>query len=1573
MATQQLGKIAVGENSAAGTGLLAQYFSDTSFTNLVLTKTDSTIDFNWHGKTPTSAIRTDYSVRWTGQLSSLYSESYTFHMATEGKARLWVNDQLVIDDWADHDLREVKGSVNLVAGQQYSIRMDFAESINWGVAKLAWSSSSQTKQIVPQSQLYTPPSTSASMIESSAAALSAEPALESIFSPTATPKQAVTDGTGSAGDWELGMEFKAAQAGQIQAIRYYKAAGETGTHIGRIWSSSGKLLGSVTFTNETGSGWQQQQLASPLNIAANTTYIVSVNAKTYYSITENGLATPIKNGDLTASKGVYNADPGSLPTQSWNSSNYFRDVVFSPTVSSPAGAPGSLAFSAPTFSVNEDGTAVAAVTVTRTGGSSGAVGATIALSDGTAKIALKDYNGSPIVVTFADGDTAAKTIKIPITDDSITENSETINLSLGSITGGATLGSQKTAVLTIIDNEALPTLNLGPATLSQNEGNSGTSAYTFTVTLSNRTSRTVTVPYTINNGTATAGSDYVDSDGTLTFSAGQTSKTITVLVNGDTTAEQNETFTVKLGTPSNAVLGTTQQSTGTIVNDDGGTSTQTAGSLAFSTPTFSVNEDGIAVAAVTVTRTGGSRGAVGATITLAAGTATLADYNGSPIVVTFADGDTTAKVVKIPIVNDTIKEGNETINLSLGTPTGGATLGSQKTATLTIVDNDGLPVVSFNSSSGAIAADPAVMSKQEGNSGTTPFTFTVNLSNTSSQTITVPYTINNGTASAGSDYVDSDGVLTFSAGQTSKTITVAVNGDTSVEQNETFTVNLGTPSNATLGTIKQVTATILNDDDAGSPTPSPTPVNLPGLGTQSTPSSKPGLPTGSDVFTPSFTGTVSSQAPVISEWTKTGKAGDTIVLTGWKFSELTGSQAGTDTKFWVYGQTESGDGVLKEAKVVKLDGDVASITLPTGLPSGSEYVVWAQNGSGVSKPITINQTEAWWVGPNAATRGEVTSIFGRNLTQDGGTTTSNVYIEDSAGKGYWAPVVSANPYKIDFKVPTGLANGSYKVWVHNGDGGQYGWSEPVTLTVNDGLKYTGTTFNVKDFGAKGDGVTDDTQAIKNALAAADKVAWSTVYLPTGTYIVKETLSPGSDKVRWLGAGKSSSTIKAANGFASDFLYEGSGLNQITFQDLGIDANAKKVGVSTFFNYKVMQIRNSTDIQYLNVKINAEGGAAPFDWSGNTRIFMKNSDVIGSEGFLGNAKQVFIDGTTFAGTDNRDTLISGFGVKELSITNSVGKNLDTSNPSNNKWVKGRLFIDFGYWGTSQNQYFGNNQTVDLAPTSDTGDADQNSGEQILWEPQESQSLGAVTGATSNSVSFSAPPSVSDSWYLAIIGGKGIGQSRQVKSYNSSTKTYQVEDGWNVTPDSSSVIVASKTASQIVVYGNTLDGASDYKSRVTASSGVQPYLGATDVIVDNNTFHELRTGVSLWSGSPAGGTNGQFSPTYFTQITNNKFVDSLTGVRFYTQYGWKGTKVLGTNFSGNTLQNVDTGLLMVNNPTGSNPFPEINMNVFQDNTFNSVREVLGVTSTQGVKNNLFVDNQFINTSQSSLSGSSNVLVR
>lgn len=133
--------------------------------------------------------------------------------------------------------------------------------------------------------------------------------------------------------YELGMKFRAQRAGNLLGIRFYKSPGEAGTHTGSIWSASGTLLTSVTFVGETTSGWQQQNLPSPLHVLADTTYVVSVNAVSFYPFSAGGLGNSIVNGDLSSvadgNNGVY-AAPGIFPNSSYQSANYFRDVVYKP-------------------------------------------------------------------------------------------------------------------------------------------------------------------------------------------------------------------------------------------------------------------------------------------------------------------------------------------------------------------------------------------------------------------------------------------------------------------------------------------------------------------------------------------------------------------------------------------------------------------------------------------------------------------------------------------------------------------------------------------------------------------------------------------------------------------------------------------------------------------------------------------------------------------------------------------------------------------------------------------------------------------------------------------------------------------------------------------------------------------------------------------------------------------------------------------------------------------------------------------------------------------------------------------
>jgi hypothetical protein len=235
----------------------------------------------------------------------------------------------------------------------------------------------------------------------------------------------------------------------------------------------------------------------------------------------------------------------------------------------PAPVPGSLQLSSATYSAGE-GAGSAAIMVTRTGGSNGAVSGVVSTSNGTA-LSGSDYAAAAATVSFADGDAVTKTVSISILEDALVEGNETVNVTLSGLTGGATLGSPSSAVLTIIDNDPTP----GPA-----------------------------------------------------------------------------------------------------------------GSLQFSSATYSVMETASS-ATIMVTRAGGSTGAVSGMVSTSNGTALAGtDYITTTMTVSFADGDSATKTVSIPILDDVLVEGNETVSLTLSSPIGGATLGSPSSAVLTIVDND---------------------------------------------------------------------------------------------------------------------------------------------------------------------------------------------------------------------------------------------------------------------------------------------------------------------------------------------------------------------------------------------------------------------------------------------------------------------------------------------------------------------------------------------------------------------------------------------------------------------------------------------------------------------------------------------------------------------------------------------------------------------------------------------------------------------------------------------------------------------------------------------------------------------
>jgi hypothetical protein len=315
------------------------------------------------------------------------------------------------------------------------------------------------------------------------------------------------------------------------------------------------------------------------------------------------------------------------------------------------------------------------------------------------------------------------------------------------------------------------------------------------------------VSVTTSNGTAAAGSDYVALAATVvSFAAGETSKTVSVTINGDTTVEPNETLNLVLSAPLNATIvkGT---GIGTITNDDNVVVPPTQRKLSVNDVKVVEGNLGQRSMVFTLTLDGPAVGTESVMVNSANGTATA----GSDFValaatkVTFAPGET-SKQVTVNIPGDTLVELDETLNLVLSAP-----------ANLTIVKGTGVGTITNDDT--VAPPGPRKVSinwshTAEGNTGTRPLSFVISLDGPAVGNEKITVNTVNGTATAGSDFVAmAPTVVSFAAGETSKTIFVTINGDTVVEANEIFTLPLSNAVNVTINAASGVgQGTIANDD-----------------------------------------------------------------------------------------------------------------------------------------------------------------------------------------------------------------------------------------------------------------------------------------------------------------------------------------------------------------------------------------------------------------------------------------------------------------------------------------------------------------------------------------------------------------------------------------------------------------------------------------------------------------------------------------------------------------------------------------------------------------------------------------
>ncbi|MFQ5629655.1 MAG: Calx-beta domain-containing protein [bacterium] len=389
----------------------------------------------------------------------------------------------------------------------------------------------------------------------------------------------------------------------------------------------------------------------------------------------------------------------------------------------------------------------------------------------------QDFSGKSGTLTIPSGLTSG-TISVNLLDDNIDEDSETFTVNLSSPSANAQITDGKGRG-TIQDNDSPPTLSI-----NNTSGDENNSTITFTVSLSTVSGKNITVDYTTNDGSATAGNDYTSKSGTLNISAGNSSGSIMVSLIDDALDESDETFTVDLSNPSNATI-SDAQGRGTIRDDD-------------PRPSLSIDDvtadesDGSMAFTVSLSAVSGKQ--VKADYTTNDGSATAgSDYTSKSGTLTFSPG-TTSQTVTVTINDDSIDEDDETYDVDLSNAQNATISDGQGKGT--IIDND-LPSLAISDASG--------------NESGGPLAFTVSLSRANTIPVAVQYSTANGTAMSGDDYTGTSGNLTIPAGATSGTIMISFIDDAVYEDDETFNVNLGNPTNAVLDDSLGI-GTIVNDD-----------------------------------------------------------------------------------------------------------------------------------------------------------------------------------------------------------------------------------------------------------------------------------------------------------------------------------------------------------------------------------------------------------------------------------------------------------------------------------------------------------------------------------------------------------------------------------------------------------------------------------------------------------------------------------------------------------------------------------------------------------------------------------------
>ena len=414
-----------------------------------------------------------------------------------------------------------------------------------------------------------------------------------------------------------------------------------------------------------------------------------------------------------------------------------------------------------------------------------------------------DYTGVPQNVTFDSGDTS-ESFTFTAKTDTVDDDGESVKLSFGaSLPDGVTAGTTDEATVTITDDDVPSvTVSFGAASYTVTEG----SSRTVTVTLDADPERTVVIPIETANQGGASDSDHTGVPQSVTFDAGDTSKSFDLSAVEDNLAESGEKVKLSFGAlPADASSGTPDEAAVSIHDRTQGQDLPTSPSVHFESAAYSVDEGATVAVKVKLSKAPGSETVIRITGTNRAG-ASDDDYTGVPDSLTFGAADT-EKTITFAATDDSVDDDGEKVELSFGSLPGGitATAGEAAEAVVTITDDDKPTALTVQFGQAAYTA-------AEGDT----VTVKVTLSDDPEMDLTIPISKTNEGGASASDYSGVPQNVTFGSGDTEKTFVFTAAHDTVDDDDESVKLSFGTlpttPVTVTAGTTDEATVTITDDD-----------------------------------------------------------------------------------------------------------------------------------------------------------------------------------------------------------------------------------------------------------------------------------------------------------------------------------------------------------------------------------------------------------------------------------------------------------------------------------------------------------------------------------------------------------------------------------------------------------------------------------------------------------------------------------------------------------------------------------------------------------------------------------------